>query len=240
MFEGGAIYFALDGKSKADDVARFVAPDTIVLAVEETLKQDLFTIDPYERLGLRVSQPLAEVQDWKRRGNLLLVAHDEYAPNDSTVIELATGRLEVLTADFTLLRDPDAVLRIARDTVQHTPADGNVRVDVEAGTENVRIRVIDTGPGIAAADAARVFDRFVQLDPSRRAEGSGLGLPIARWIAEAHRGSLVVESTGREGATFCVTLPLNAVRGPAEAAESSSVHVRIGSILSSVSVPTDR
>jgi hypothetical protein len=107
---------------RADDKTAESRGHEIVLAVEETLKQDLYTIDPYERLGMRVSKPLADVQDWKRRGSLLLVAHDEYAPNASTVIELATGRLEVLTADFTLLLDADAVLRIARETVQHTPA----------------------------------------------------------------------------------------------------------------------
>jgi hypothetical protein len=93
----------------------------IVLAVEETLKQDLFTIDPYERLGVRVAQHLTEVQGWKLRGNRLLVADDAYAPYASTVIELATGRLEVLTADFTLLRDPDAVLQAAKKTLQRMP-----------------------------------------------------------------------------------------------------------------------
>ena len=62
----------------------------IVLAVEETLKQDLFTIDPYERLAVRVWQPPAKVQGWKLRGNRLLVALDDCAPH-GTVIELAPG-----------------------------------------------------------------------------------------------------------------------------------------------------
>jgi hypothetical protein len=93
----------------------------IVLAVEETLKQDLFTIDPYERLRVRVAQHLTEVQGWKLRGNRLLVADDAYAPYVSTVIELASGRLEVLTADFKLLRDPDAVLQAAKKTLQRMP-----------------------------------------------------------------------------------------------------------------------
>jgi signal transduction histidine kinase len=70
------------------------------------------------------------------------------------------------------------------------------------------VRVADTGTGIADADRSRIFERFVQLDPSRRAEGTGLGLPIARWIAEVHHGSLNVESTGPTGSTFCVVLPV--------------------------------
>ncbi len=52
----------------------------------------------------------------------------------------------------------------------------------------------------------RVFQRFVQLDSS--IGGAGLGLPIARWIAEAHGGSLVLESGGSGGASFAATLPL--------------------------------
>ena len=71
----------------------------------------------------------------------------------------------------------------------------------------MRIRVTDQGPGIPAVDRDRIFDRFVQLDASRRGQGAGLGLPIARWIAEAHQGTLVLEQSGPAGSTFCVSLP---------------------------------
>jgi signal transduction histidine kinase len=59
--------------------------------------------------------------------------------------------------------------------------------------------VTDNGAGIADEDRVRIFDRFVQLDPSRRAFGAGLGLTIARWIAEAHGGSLAIEDVGAAG-----------------------------------------
>jgi signal transduction histidine kinase len=71
----------------------------------------------------------------------------------------------------------------------------------------VYVRVRDNGGGIPEPDQARIFDRFVQLDPSRRSGGTGLGLTIARWIAEAHQGSLTLESSGPAGSTFCVVLP---------------------------------
>jgi len=67
--------------------------------------------------------------------------------------------------------------------------------------------VRDTGPGIPPADSGRIFDRFVQLDPARRSGGTGLGLPIARWIAEAHGGSLVLERSDASGSTFLIALP---------------------------------
>jgi len=67
--------------------------------------------------------------------------------------------------------------------------------------------VRDQGSGIPPDDQRRIFDRFVQLDAARRGQGTGLGLPIARWIAEAHGGTLVLEKSEAAGSTFCVSLP---------------------------------
>ncbi len=99
------------------------------------------------------------------------------------------------------------VLNVLQNAVQHTPSGGSVAVEICQETAAVRIRVTDQGPGIAADDQPRIFDRFVQLDAARRGQGAGLGLPIARWIAEAHRGTVVLEHSGPGGSTFCVSLP---------------------------------
>ena len=101
------------------------------------------------------------------------------------------------------------VLNILQNAVQHSPAGGDVEVELVSEPGRVRLRVSDHGPGIPAADQARIFDRFVQLDVSRGRQGTGLGLPIARWIAEAHRGILVLEKSGPGGSTFTVILPAN-------------------------------
>jgi signal transduction histidine kinase len=100
------------------------------------------------------------------------------------------------------------MLNLLQNAVQHSSRDGVVSVDVSPNGSCVYVRVSDSGAGIPEADRSRIFDRFVQLDPSRRAEGTGLGLPIAKWIAEAHQGSLSLESTGPAGSTFCVVLPV--------------------------------
>jgi two-component system, OmpR family, sensor kinase len=93
------------------------------------------------------------------------------------------------------------------NAVQHTPPGGSVSVVLTAGAGTVRITVADTGPGIPDADRDRVFDRFVRFDPSRSAEsGGGLGLPIARWIAEQHHGTLTLDPSPR-GCVFVVRLP---------------------------------
>ena len=100
------------------------------------------------------------------------------------------------------------ILNLLQNAIQHSPSGGVVSVEIAPNGSRVYVRVVDTGTGIAEADRARIFERFVQLDPSRRAEGTGLGLPIAKWIAEVHQGSLSVESTGPTGSTFCVVLPI--------------------------------
>jgi signal transduction histidine kinase len=107
--------------------------------------------------------------------------------------------------DEDLLRQ--LVLNVLQNAVQHAPAGGLVDIDLRRDTSTVTVRISDTGPGIPEADRQRIFDRFVQLDSSRRGQGTGLGLPIARWIAEAHHGTLVLERSGPDGTTFCVSLP---------------------------------
>jgi two-component system OmpR family sensor kinase len=71
--------------------------------------------------------------------------------------------------------------------------------------------VSDTGTGIPAEAQPHIFERFYRVDRARsRADGSGgagLGLPIAKWIAEAHGGKLRLARSDEHGSTFLVTLP---------------------------------
>lgn len=112
--------------------------------------------------------------------------------------------------------DPDRIGQVLTNLLenarQHTPPGGEVHVRVTAGAEaeTVRVTVKDSGEGLAGGDLARVFDRFYRVDAARdRAHGgSGIGLSIARAIANAHGGTLVAASDGPStGATFSLTLP---------------------------------
>ncbi len=100
------------------------------------------------------------------------------------------------------------------NAIKFTPKDGRVRVSVESIGSNVEVVIADTGVGIDADFLPRLFDRFAQDDSSstRRARGLGLGLSIARQLAELHGGSIEAESPGVGfGSTFTARFPRSAV-----------------------------
>jgi len=110
-----------------------------------------------------------------------------------------------LRGDEHLLRR--MLLNVIQNAVAHTRPGGAVTVDVAPNGRHATIRIRDEGGGIPESDRARIFDRFVQLDMARRGAGAGLGLPIARWIAEAHGGTLELEDSCPTGSTFVIGLP---------------------------------
>lgn len=128
---------------------------------------------------------------------------------------LESGRsIEATIAPGVLVAGDEDRLRqvvgnLIANVLVHTPPTTAVEVAVDASDGVVRIRLIDHGPGILAADAEHVFDRFYRADPARARErgGSGLGLAIATAIVEAHGGTIQHAATPGGGATFIVTLP---------------------------------
>ena len=104
-----------------------------------------------------------------------------------------------------------AVRNLLDNAVKFTPKDGRIDVTIERLRQEVRITVRDTGEGIAAEFLPHVFDRFRQFDNSttRHHGGLGLGLAIAKHLAERHGGNIEAASPGRDqGATFVLSLPL--------------------------------
>jgi signal transduction histidine kinase len=89
---------------------------------------------------------------------------------------------------------------------------GSVEIQAARANDNFELSVVDTGPGIAAADQAKIFEEFQQVDntSTRKKGGTGLGLSISRKIVELHGGRITVESEVGKGSTFKVTLPVNA------------------------------
>jgi signal transduction histidine kinase len=106
------------------------------------------------------------------------------------------------------------LLNLLDNAVKHTPAGGQVRLRLGRADSNYSVVVADTGTGIPLEAQPHIFERFYRADKARsRAAngngGAGLGLSIARWIAEAHGGSLTLQHSDTTGSQFRVTLPAN-------------------------------
>ena len=85
------------------------------------------------------------------------------------------------------------LLNVVENGIKYTQQGGSVEISSAVDDGYVRVRVKDTGIGIAEEDIKYIFDRFYRADRSRKREsGSGLGLSISKWIAEAHKGGIEV------------------------------------------------
>ncbi len=97
---------------------------------------------------------------------------------------------------------------LVSNALKFTPVDGRVAVRARRAGDHLELSVADTGPGVRPEQRAHLFDRFWQGAHAHRAD-AGLGLSIAKGIAEAHGGSIRVESEPGRGATFIVALPMS-------------------------------
>ena len=102
------------------------------------------------------------------------------------------------------------VLNLLSNAVKFTPPGGSVRVTAAALDGSAKIAVSDTGVGIAPEDQETIFEAFRQVgsDVTRKREGTGLGLALARRSVELHGGTIGIQSTPGKGSTFTVTLPI--------------------------------
>jgi two-component system, OmpR family, sensor kinase len=99
------------------------------------------------------------------------------------------------------------LLNLVDNAIKYSPQGGEVTLTLRRTNGWVQVCVEDQGVGIPEEDLPHIFDRFYRADQSRRPGGAGLGLSIARWIAEAHGGRLEAESLPGQGSTFSLWLP---------------------------------
>jgi signal transduction histidine kinase len=149
------------------------------------------------------------------------------APEPITIGELADASLRAFgiaaarrNIDFVVEADRDAKLRadplklrqaidnLLANAFKFTPRGGKIRFSAKVGDGKARIEVEDSGPGIPEAERSTIFDRYKQGARGRQTGGAGLGLAIARGIAEAHSGGISVYDGSLGGIGFRITVPV--------------------------------
>lgn len=134
-----------------------------------------------------------------------------FAQRASTIeVELDLEAPEAVYVEADRDRLTQVAMNLLDNALRHTPANGNVTIEVGSEGEFAVLRVRDTGIGIPHNDLTQIFERFYVVDRSRSRghSGTGLGLSIARHLVEAHGGSIVAESVFGQGATFVCRFPL--------------------------------
>ncbi len=125
-------------------------------------------------------------------------------------ISVKLARCDDITVNGDSTRLKQLFLNLVDNAVKYTPSRGRISLALERNDDSAVVSFKDTGIGIQRKHHSKVFERFYRVEPSHgvAVQGSGLGLSIAKWIAEAHHGSIVVRSREKKGSTFIVNLPL--------------------------------
>ncbi len=120
-------------------------------------------------------------------------------------------RIEAVRIEGNADRLRQLLLNLISNSIKFTEDDGKIKIAVYPDADDALIKVSDTGIGISGEDRKRIFDRFFQADSARvhrsESDGAGLGLSIARWIVEIHKGTIEVDSTVGTGTIFTIRIP---------------------------------
>jgi len=221
VIRGFAEYYRQRSDVPPDELDRLIGR-----VEDEATRMGILVDDLLLLARLDQQRPLA-----RRPVDLLALAAD--AVQDARVVDgdreislsVRSGSAFIVTGDEVRLRQ--VIGNLVNNALRHTPAGTPVEVVVRSGllgdSPAAVLEVVDSGPGMPAEQAERVFERFYRADPARSRGGTGLGLAIVAGLVEAHGGSVQVDTAPGEGATFRVSLPLDpdAVEAdPAEPAHS--------------------
>ncbi|HZM38156.1 MAG TPA: ATP-binding protein [Acidimicrobiales bacterium] len=193
--------------------------ENLVDGVEEPQPELLRSmLDQTERLGRLVAQLLDLSRLESGAAPLRRERVDAASLLDAVAVEARLGspgreiEVAVAPADLTVRADPDRIHQVlanlTANALRFGPPQRPVRLTASAGDGAVVLTVSDEGPGISAADAERIFERFYRADTARPTDaGAGLGLAIARWIVDLHEGLIQAAPNHPAGCTMVVRLP---------------------------------
>jgi heavy metal sensor kinase len=183
--------------------------DTLKIVEEQAVRlsrvvDDMFTLARADTGSYPIRTTpmyLDEVIDEVVRATRVVAGTREVALETTLVTSAA------FTGDEELIRR--MIVNLIDNAVRHTPGGGSVRVELDETDTGFAIAVKDQGPGIPSEIRSHIFERFFRGDGSRWSpqDGAGLGLALARWIARAHGGDVVLARSSPAGSTFVIALP---------------------------------
>ena len=214
-------------KSRSQFVANASHELKTPLATMKLLLENMQDINhEIDRLSGIITDLLTLTQMDSHSSPLRVTKVDLSALTEETVHTLqiaAEQKGQTLTADIapgiTLDGDSGKLIQIfynlTDNAIKYTPENGHIAVRLAQSGANVLFAVTDDGIGIPEEDQKHIFERFYRVDKarSRATGGTGLGLSIVRQLAAMHGGTVSVSSQPGQGATFTVTLPMDAKRG---------------------------
>jgi signal transduction histidine kinase len=172
-----------------------------------SLVDDLVDLQAVEKPDFAITPEPIDLADVARRAAGLLSVRAANA--DVSIARPAIDARIAAVGDFR--RVLQILVNLIGNAVRYSPPGSEVCVTVERNDTRAIVVVADQGKGVAPEDQVRIFEKFERVDPSE-AGGNGLGLYIARRLARAMQGDLIIESAPGEGARFVLLLPADPAR----------------------------
>ncbi|MEP6860708.1 MAG: ATP-binding protein [Deltaproteobacteria bacterium] len=188
----------LDGAENA--LSRAVRRIALNVAFLDRMVNDLLDLCAIDTNRFAIQRSSAEMRD--------LIDHViERAVSSRDLHRVFVYAPERITLKIDDLRIERVIANLVQNALKYAPRATGVVVRLDVGPTRVRVSVSDSGPGILAADAATIFDKYRRLGDLRSHEGSGLGLFVSKRIVEAHGGRIGVDSVQGSGSQFYFELP---------------------------------
>ena len=169
------------------------------------LVESLLTISRADAGQIQLQHTVVNVLELAKESATLL---EVLAEEKQQTITLQGDASVTISADRLILRQ--VLINLIDNAVKYSPAGGRIEVRVKTAGDEAQIEIQDSGPGIPAEHAEKVFQRFYRIDKARtHAEGgAGLGLSIVEWAVSVHGGRVELDSTPGSGCTFRLHFPL--------------------------------
>ncbi len=198
----GEIELALSGNKKVSELKK-----TLVNILDEVVRLSNMVDDLLTLYKSDVGQIKFDFKEIDLGGLLKDLLDDVVVLAEGSGVKIKVGKIERVVVSGDEMRLKQLFLNLIDNAIKYNKIGGEVLISVENKNGFAEVSISDTGIGIPDEELNLIFERFYRVDKARGRGGVGLGLSIAKWIAESHNGKIEVESKLGHGSKFKVILP---------------------------------